>query len=228
MFFIVEVFLIGEIGDEYELYYVQINIDYIWFGDFDIYLIFFFGIFLELIIDNGFGVNYYNICFQDGELFIMSGMLFFEGKFQVEGGFIVVVFDGEFVNGIWKLEICDDVCIDKGIVVDWFLGFILFMCNDVCQWVIEFFCGIMVSVLNELLMIVDSLLVCFEEVGQGVWYIFQGNGEIGVFIIDNFGIDFDICIFVYVSLDGCEGDFICVLLDDDGGMGNMFFLYGII
>lgn len=225
--FTAEVPLTGEIGDEHELYYVQINIDHTWSGDLDIYLTSPSGTSLELTTDNGFGANYYNTRFQDGELPITSGMSPFEGKFQAEGGSIAAAFDGEPVNGTWKLEICDDVRTDKGTVVDWSLGFIPPMRNDVCQRATELLCGTTVSASNELLTIVDSPPACFEEVGQGAWYTFQGNGEIGVLTTDNPGTDFDTRISVYVSPDGCEGDFTCVLSDDDGGTGNTSFLHGI-
>ncbi|MCR9100149.1 MAG: proprotein convertase P-domain-containing protein [bacterium] len=225
--FTADVTLTGEIGDEHELYYVQINIDHTWSGDLDIYLTSPSGTSLELTTDNGFGANYYNTRFQDGELPITSGMSPFEGKFQAEGGSIAAAFDGEPVNGTWKLEICDDVRTDKGAVIAWSLGFIPPMRNDICQRATELPCGTTVNASNDLLTIVDSPPTCFEEIGQGAWYTIQGNGEIGVLSTDNPDTDFDTRISVYISPDGCEGNFTCVLSDDNGGTGNTSFLHGI-
>ncbi len=63
--------------------------------------------------------------------------------------------------------------------------------------------------------------------GQGAWYTIVGSGEIGVLSTDHPGTDFDTRLSVYISPEGCEGDFTCVLSDDNGGTGNTSFLHGI-
>ncbi|PIV49174.1 MAG: hypothetical protein COS19_09975, partial [Flavobacteriaceae bacterium CG02_land_8_20_14_3_00_34_13] len=107
--------LTGNIGSEFSIDNVLLNITHTWDGDMTIVLISPTGTNLTLAAGlGGSADNYTNTVFQDGNPSITTGSAPFTGTFSPQGGQLNTVFAGEPVNGNWALRITDCCGGDNG------------------------------------------------------------------------------------------------------------------
>ena len=119
-----DVNLTGDIGTDFIIDNVTLDITHTWNGDLEIRLISPAGTSLDLSIGNGGSDdNYTNTVFQDGGADITLASAPFTGVFEPQGGTFFAAFNGESVNGIWTLNITDTVGGDDGVLNDFQITF---------------------------------------------------------------------------------------------------------
>ena len=100
--------LSGNIGQDYVIDSVKIDISHSYVGQLEIKLISPDGTSLDLSIGNGgSSSNYYSTLFIDNANNISNASGPFTDSFQPEGGNFISKFNGSGVNGDWTLEIND-------------------------------------------------------------------------------------------------------------------------
>ena len=110
-----DVTLTGDIGTDFIIDNVTLDITHTWDSDLELRLISPAGTSLDLSIANGGGADdYTNTVFQDGGADITAASAPFTGVFEPQGGTFAATFNGESVNGIWTLNILDTFGADDG------------------------------------------------------------------------------------------------------------------
>jgi subtilisin-like proprotein convertase family protein len=114
----------GNLGSEWVIDNVTLDISHTWDGDLSLNLVSPSGTTLNLSQFNGsLNDNYTNTVFVDGGAPITSGSAPFTGEFEPQGGTFAATFGGEVVAGDWLLAVCDDAGGDVGTVNSWSITF---------------------------------------------------------------------------------------------------------
>lgn len=109
--------LMGQVGTEFEIDNVSLDISHTWVGDVTIVLESPSG--TTLILADGLGGSgndYTNTVFQDGNPNITTGSYPFTGTFEPEGGALNTTFDTDDLNGNWSLTVTDCCGGDDGVL----------------------------------------------------------------------------------------------------------------
>ncbi|MGS2726308.1 proprotein convertase P-domain-containing protein [Psychroserpens sp. BH13MA-6] len=195
---------------------VTINIEHTWNADLDIYLIAPDGVELELSTDNGGSSNNYtNTNFTaSATSSITSGTGPFSGNYLPEGSMASLY--GSAPNGDWVLRACDDVGGDTGNVLAWSITFGEAPALP-CDLAEPITCGETVfgSTVGAP---ASSVPFCGTSLSTapGVWYLFEGTGDVIDIDVTTAGSDYDTKLGVF------SGDCLnlsCVAGNDDGGPG---------
>ncbi|MBR9914643.1 MAG: T9SS type A sorting domain-containing protein [Algicola sp.] len=195
---------------------VTINIDHTWNSDLDIYLIAPDGVELELSTDNGGSSdNYTNTNFTaSATSSITSGTGPFTGNYLPEGSMASLY--GSAPNGDWVLRACDDVGGDTGNVLAWSITFGEAPALP-CDLAEPITCGETVygSTVGAP---ASSVPFCGTSLSTapGVWYLFEGTGDVIDIDVTTAGSDYDTKLGVF------SGDCLnlsCVAGNDDSNGG---------
>ncbi len=124
--------LTGNIGTDYVLTSVSVDLTHTFNADIEMDLISPSGTVWDLSSDNGgAGDNFTMTVFMDGAPNITTGAAPFTGTFEAEQGPFATGFAGESVNGNWTLSICDDAGGDSGQLLSFSITFTEISCEFV-------------------------------------------------------------------------------------------------